>query len=41
MADLIRKGVNILNPDERDEIEISRMLNDIGYRNLRTKPGRV
>lgn len=41
VADLIRKGVNILNPDERDEKEIARLLNDIGYRNIRTKPGRV
>lgn len=41
VADLINKGVNILNPDERDEKEIARMLNDIGYRNLRTKPGKV
>lgn len=41
VAELLRKGVNILNPDEHDEKVITRMLNDIGYRNLRTKPGRV
>lgn len=41
VGELINKGVNIFNPDEHDQKVIDRFLNDIGFRNLRTKPGRV